>query len=130
MITKPLKEETEYRGVEQLVARRAHNPEVVGSNPSPATTTKSADFSRKSALFVTFWPHSKVPCSATQMRCTLNIDKIKGTSAFLSLADTPGITGRQLPPMRANFLAKSIIRNNNQAKSTDSHRISAFCLLF
>ena len=27
-----------YRGVEQLVARRAHNPEVVGSNPSPATT--------------------------------------------------------------------------------------------
>ena len=38
MITKPLKEETEYRGVEQLVARRAHNPEVVGSNPSPATT--------------------------------------------------------------------------------------------
>ena len=29
-----------YRGVEQLVARRAHNPEVVGSNPSPATKTK------------------------------------------------------------------------------------------
>ena len=27
-----------YRVVEQLVARRAHNPEVVGSNPSPATT--------------------------------------------------------------------------------------------
>ena len=30
-----------YRGVEQLVARRAHNPEVVGSNPSPATIEKS-----------------------------------------------------------------------------------------
>ncbi len=25
------------RGVEQLVARRAHNPKVVGSNPAPAT---------------------------------------------------------------------------------------------
>ena len=25
------------RGVEQSVARRAHNPEVVGSSPSPAT---------------------------------------------------------------------------------------------
>ena len=25
------------RGVEQLVARRAHNPEVIGSNPIPAT---------------------------------------------------------------------------------------------
>ncbi|PRR73338.1 hypothetical protein CPAL_12230 [Clostridium thermopalmarium DSM 5974] len=27
----------QYRGVEQLVARRAHNPKVVGSNPIPAT---------------------------------------------------------------------------------------------
>ena len=28
---------TIYRGVEQLVARRAHNPEVGGSNPPSAT---------------------------------------------------------------------------------------------
>ena len=27
-----------YGGVEQLVARRAHNPKVVGSSPTPATT--------------------------------------------------------------------------------------------
>ena len=27
-----------YRGVEQLVARWAHNPKAVGSNPTPATT--------------------------------------------------------------------------------------------
>ena len=27
-----------YRGVEQLVARRAHNPKVIGSSPIPATT--------------------------------------------------------------------------------------------
>ena len=26
-----------YRGVEQLVARRAHNPKVIGSSPIPAT---------------------------------------------------------------------------------------------
>ena len=26
-----------HRGVEQLAARRAHNPKVVGSSPSPAT---------------------------------------------------------------------------------------------
>lgn len=26
-----------HRGVEQLVARRAHNPEVGGSSPPPAT---------------------------------------------------------------------------------------------
>ena len=31
---------TQYRGVEQLVARRAHNPEVVGSSPAPATKAK------------------------------------------------------------------------------------------
>ena len=42
----------EYRGVEQLVARRTHNPEVVGSNPSPATikVLKSQDFRTFSAL--------------------------------------------------------------------------------
>ena len=33
-----------YRGVEQLVARRAHNPEVVGSSPSPATNEKVPTF--------------------------------------------------------------------------------------
>ena len=27
-----------YRGMEQLVARRAHNPKVTGSSPVPATT--------------------------------------------------------------------------------------------
>ena len=32
-----------YRGVEQLVARRAHNPEVGGSSPPPATRTKPSD---------------------------------------------------------------------------------------
>ncbi len=29
-----------YRGMEQSVARRAHNPKVVGSSPSPATTKR------------------------------------------------------------------------------------------
>ena len=27
----------QYRGMEQLVARRAHNPKAVGSSPAPAT---------------------------------------------------------------------------------------------
>ncbi len=30
------------RGVEQLAARRAHNPKVVGSNPTPATNAAVA----------------------------------------------------------------------------------------
>ena len=34
----------QYRGVEQLVARRAHNPEVAGSSPVPATNVKRSLF--------------------------------------------------------------------------------------
>ena len=34
-----------HRGVEQLVARRAHNPEAGGSSPSPATKTEALNFS-------------------------------------------------------------------------------------
>ena len=45
---------TEYRGVEQLEARRAHNPEVVGSSPASATI-KAPDFDMKSGAFLTFW---------------------------------------------------------------------------
>ena len=43
-----------YRGVEQLAARRAHNPEVVGSSPASATI-KTPDFYTKSGVFLTFW---------------------------------------------------------------------------
>ena len=43
----------EYRGVEQLEARRAHNPEVVGSSPASATI-KTPDFDKKSGVFLTF----------------------------------------------------------------------------
>ena len=37
--TQALKGALKYRGVEQLEARRAHNPEVVGSSPASATIT-------------------------------------------------------------------------------------------
>jgi hypothetical protein len=33
-----------HRGVEQLVARRAHNPKVAGSSPVPATKEKILGF--------------------------------------------------------------------------------------
>ena len=38
-----------YRGVEQLVARRAHNPKVVGSSPPSATRTENTH--RKMGVF-------------------------------------------------------------------------------
>ena len=37
IIYRHLRSAPQYRGVEQLVARRAHNPEVVGSSPASAT---------------------------------------------------------------------------------------------
>ena len=37
IICKHTRSAVEYRGVEQLEARRAHNPEVVGSSPASAT---------------------------------------------------------------------------------------------
>ena len=40
----------EYRGVEQLEARRAHNPEVVGSSPASATKI-IPDFGKRSGIF-------------------------------------------------------------------------------
>ena len=52
------------RGVEQSVARRAHNPEVVGSSPSPATIF-CIDLSVDSTLRSIF-----LPFCATTMRST------------------------------------------------------------
>ena len=43
----------EYRGVEQLEARRAHNPEVVGSSPASATI-KTTVFTTKTVVFLIF----------------------------------------------------------------------------
>ena len=42
------------RGVEQLVARRAHNPEAGGSSPSPAT--KKTDVEKSASVFFIFLP--------------------------------------------------------------------------
>jgi hypothetical protein len=40
-----------YRGVEQLAARQAHNLEVVGSNPTPATLLRSHKRATECRLF-------------------------------------------------------------------------------
>ncbi len=41
-----------HRGVEQLVAHRAHNPEAVGSNPTPATNEKPCVSDEAQGFFV------------------------------------------------------------------------------
>ena len=51
--TNALESKRKYRGVEQLEARRAHNPEVVGSSPASATI-KTTVFTTKTVVFLTF----------------------------------------------------------------------------
>ena len=50
---------TKYRGVEQLEARRAHNPEVVGSSPASATIRKDL-LSQDSESFFAYLEHSDI----------------------------------------------------------------------
>ena len=53
IIYRHLRVPTKYRGVEQFEARRAHNPEVVGSSPASATI-KSTENNLFSVLFLYF----------------------------------------------------------------------------
>jgi len=43
-----------YRGMEQLVARRAHNPKAAGSSPAPATRNLEAERLARSAFLMLF----------------------------------------------------------------------------
>src|SRR5688572_15090353 len=45
--TGPWESEGSVAGWSSLVARRAHNPEVVGSNPTPATWSERAEMSER-----------------------------------------------------------------------------------
>ena len=56
-----------YRGVEQLVARRAHNPEVGGSSPPPATI-KSLEIKRFQGFFL--FSNRKVSDRSGERLCT------------------------------------------------------------
>ena len=46
----PLKSHIKHSGIEQLAARQAHNLEVLGSSPSPATK-----WTRPNSLGRVFW---------------------------------------------------------------------------
>ena len=45
---------TKYRGVEQMVARRAHNPEVAGSSPVSATNKSSLKRQVSTSFFLLY----------------------------------------------------------------------------
>ena len=66
----------EYRGVEQLEARRAHNPEVVGSSPASATI-KNTGFRKKSGVFLTFWGEMSAPKTGVELALELAAKCVK-----------------------------------------------------
>jgi hypothetical protein len=61
MMTTPVYSPHSDAGWSSLVARRAHNPKVVGSNPAPATSftllIKNRKLESKGSGF--FYPHTK-----------------------------------------------------------------------
>ena len=67
---------TKYRGVEQLEARRAHNPEVVGSSPASATI-KNTGFRKESGVFLTFRSETKTSKIGVGLVLELVIQTVK-----------------------------------------------------
>ena len=56
--------------MEQLVARRAHNPKVVGSSPAPATQVRMKAFNRKIRGFLVY-VHPVFPIKRYTIRHTV-----------------------------------------------------------
>ena len=68
-------------GWSSLVARRAHNPKVVGSNPAPATT-KQVEFFKFNLLFCV---HIKVGNAALAAGCVAEVGCVCHTFIILIL---------------------------------------------
>ena len=66
----------QYRGVEQLVARRAHNPEVAGSSPVPATKKCRKCLVFKCLRFLFIPPHPSLTPTDTNRFLTLVLKSI------------------------------------------------------
>ena len=79
IIPKHLWSAGKYRGVEQLEARRAHNPEVVGSSPASATI-KTPDFDKKSGVFLTFWGKMKRLKMPWGVNANIKVVSVKSSS--------------------------------------------------
>ncbi|MDB5031540.1 MAG: hypothetical protein JWP71_2261 [Mucilaginibacter sp.] len=67
--------------MEQLVARRAHNPKVVGSSPAPATQKVKSLKSKDLRLFLFIFKKGKLPKNALK-----KFTKIKGPE-YWSVSD-------------------------------------------
>ena len=99
-----------YRGVEQLVARRAHNPEVAGSSPVPATKMKTAS---KGAVF-RFGSVASLCLPLWVMRPT-SVARWENTARAAG-----GGYSEQCFPQRSNFYAEAISGAENVLINTNT----------
>ena len=81
-----------------MEARRAHNPEVVGSSPASATI-KNTGFRKKSGVFLTF----TVEMSAQKTGVELALE-LAAKSAKIEYRENPTFSGEM------NYLKKGKIR--------------------
>ncbi|CAG9250111.1 hypothetical protein BCEP4_1250044 [Burkholderia cepacia] len=103
-------------GWSSLAARRAHNPKVVGSNPTPATNTE-ARFAKASGLFA-FRMHCCV-CTAWQASQTnrgtfSRRHHLRHAIASCPIAAAPRQTLRRIP----NLLQHPDFRNDSNDRGT------------
>ena len=104
--------------MEQLVARRAHNPEVVGSNPAPATkTTRLSGYLRdrpsaRKARGGLEGVLAETPLSLAS--ATLEAFLVRTARAILSVDyhDAPGITSVRTASQRLAVTASIISRGS------------------
>ena len=78
IIYRHLRSVPEYRGVEQLVARRAHNPEVVGSSPASATI-KNHRFHHENGGFSNFSAKNKANKNGVGVSFGVSCRNVKNT---------------------------------------------------
>ena len=112
-----------YRGVEQLAARRAHNPEVGGSSPSSATI-KTTVFNSKTVVFLTFRHNLQHP----QNRHGEDLGKVPSAIHFdkFRLSSISGLFPTFLPKISSDFpilklgQLREIVSQNNRISPSPS----------
>ena len=119
----------EYRGIEQQVARRAHNPKVTGSSPVPATTrvirngysffcfklkyTKGLEvycLSVKQQIFLTFYLKTNKVKNQIYIKLTVKTDKTDSKIDSKSQKNPNNLFNFQSVPLKyIGFLLRGIL---------------------
>ena len=82
-----------HRGVEQLVARRAHNPKVAGSSPAPATKKTQESAYAGSFVFAVIYENSK----SIILRSYTPLSNLAVTLGYLRGLEIPSLRLEDMP---------------------------------